>query len=444
MSAAATATAPSYTTPVKAPAPNAAGAHTPEQTRSAVKIQSAFRGKLERSAVKLEKQLARLPVTSPAKATLFVDPTPSATGAAAASQLPAPPSTPVSTGSVATPSPLAALSSTAGSTPVAPVAASLAAAAQESVMMPPSTPGVHTGSLIPCTPPSQPSLKKIRVTTTTADGKITTSAIPAPVSAVGVTPSTTRVASVPGTAPKSALKSALKQPSKIDVHGMLNGSGGSMMPPPTARTPSTTLKSVSATGPQSTIKLSINTAAAANSKMQDTKTPTNATGAAGKAVPSTAAAAPADMKSISKDLKEQRRILKDIVSNWTLRVKALNRYEELITSQPAQVWSNWSGLRDELDSLRPCIEAQLNDLRSSIVREACRCLISLAGHLPGRSFDDSLAVYIPILCSKLYVTVKAISAPCDSCITELIARKHTTKVLEPVRINPRFLHHISV
>jgi hypothetical protein len=52
----------------------------------------------------------------------------------------------------------------------------------------------------------------------------------------------------------------------------------------------------------------------------------------------------------------------------------------------------------------------------------------MAGHL-GRAFEDSLPVYLPILFTKLYVTVKVISSSCDHCISELVARKHTPKLL---------------
>src|SRR5689334_18917378 len=113
----------------------------------------------------------------------------------------------------------------------------------------------------------------------------------------------------------------------------------------------------------------------------------------------------------------------------------MNRYEGLMIAQAPALLS-WSGLKEELDALKQCIEAMLNDVRSSIVRECCRLLVSLAGSYGAAGFEESITLYIPILCSRLYVTIKVISSSCDTCIRELVTRAHTAaaphKVLAPL------------
>src|SRR5688572_8331696 len=78
------------------------------------------------------------------------------------------------------------------------------------------------------------------------------------------------------------------------------------------------------------------------------------------------------------------------------------------------------------------MEHQLQDLRSSVIREACRTLLTMA-HVSGALFHEHMAFYLPILFSRLYVTIKIISQSSHDCIRALLERSHTVKSLEPVK-----------
>jgi hypothetical protein len=76
------------------------------------------------------------------------------------------------------------------------------------------------------------------------------------------------------------------------------------------------------------------------------------------------------------------------------------------------------GFEDELKLLLPHFVAHLKDLRSSIIKEMCRCLQSLARQL-GRSFEPAVLILLPHLQALLYVTIKIISTSADECMVAL-------------------------
>ena len=75
--------------------------------------------------------------------------------------------------------------------------------------------------------------------------------------------------------------------------------------------------------------------------------------------------------------------------------------------------------------------AQLLDLRSTVVRSACRLLVVL-GEALGRQFQDFVVFYLPRLLSRLYVTVKVISNSSDQCIHSLLIATRPIKCINKV------------
>jgi hypothetical protein len=71
---------------------------------------------------------------------------------------------------------------------------------------------------------------------------------------------------------------------------------------------------------------------------------------------------------------------------------------------------------------------QLGDLRSAIVKRACSVVVAWAS-LRGPHFDDTFVLLLPILCEKLYITIKVVRAAAANCMRRVVLRTHTPRVL---------------
>jgi hypothetical protein len=83
-------------------------------------------------------------------------------------------------------------------------------------------------------------------------------------------------------------------------------------------------------------------------------------------------------------------------------------------------WSSWPG---ELAGMQRALAAQLGDLRSQILREACKLLLALAEASPRDFFEEGghlLAFFAPILAKSLYVTIKIMSTTADDTLAALV------------------------
>lgn len=135
-----------------------------------------------------------------------------------------------------------------------------------------------------------------------------------------------------------------------------------------------------------------------------------------------------EQRRVQSELKQHRSMLSTIEQCWTLRSKAMNAIEAVVRERGPGSMVAWTAWPAELSLLQRGMSAQLCDLRSSILREACRLLIALAEASP-RDFEDSaqLAFYAPLLFKGLYVTIKIISSTCDETMVEIVARVATVK-----------------
>ena len=160
------------------------------------------------------------------------------------------------------------------------------------------------------------------------------------------------------------------------------------------------------------------------------------------ATPSVSPVPSADSKRYASEFRACRATLSSLDACWTIRSKSMNRLEELCRERGPHGFGNWmssssnggsTGWKEELALLQRPMAVQLGDLRSSILREACRLLIAMAEASP-RDFEEQLPFYYPILCKSLYVTIKIISTTADETIVELVSRVATVKSIPTVRL----------
>jgi CLIP-associating protein 1/2 len=117
--------------------------------------------------------------------------------------------------------------------------------------------------------------------------------------------------------------------------------------------------------------------------------------------------------------------------DWTKRLGALRRLQGLVLGGAANVGADApSALLASLKPLREAMSAQLSDLRSQIIREACVTLKLLAGAL-GEAFAEHVDFFFDKLLRQTGVTILIISRSAHACMCELIARTR------PVRSAPR-------
>ena len=131
-----------------------------------------------------------------------------------------------------------------------------------------------------------------------------------------------------------------------------------------------------------------------------------------------------DARRLSADLRRHRQLL-DVKNEWSVRLKAMSGIELISRESGIGRWSEWG---KELEALRPLLCDQLTDLRSSIVREACRVLVALAS-ASRLQFEREVDVYYPLLFKGLYVTIRVIRDSCDECLQALTLRTASARCL---------------
>ena len=148
--------------------------------------------------------------------------------------------------------------------------------------------------------------------------------------------------------------------------------------------------------------------------------------AAGVSGLSVSAVSGADGRRLSAELRRLRAAL-DLKVEWAVRVKALNGVEEL-SREEAGLLCRWPDWARELEQLRVSMAEQLTDLRSSIVREACRTLIALC-EANRVAFDREVDFYFPLLYRGLYVTIRVIRDSCSDCLQAIVQRMQSSRTL---------------
>ena len=142
----------------------------------------------------------------------------------------------------------------------------------------------------------------------------------------------------------------------------------------------------------------------------------------------------AQVRSILSDLHDAQRLLENTDADWQERAKGMEKLEKLVRKHDLAKLPNW--WKKEARTLGRCITAQLQDLRSSVVRAACVQLIGMSEVLGEHDqFMDFFAELLPTLLSKLYVTIRVIRQSADDCVRAVITLAYYyAPILIPVLI----------
>merc|ERR1712150_194758 len=97
------------------------------------------------------------------------------------------------------------------------------------------------------------------------------------------------------------------------------------------------------------------------------------------------------------------------------------------------------GWIEEMDRLRLCISIQFKDTRSSIIKECCSLVCTMADMM-GTAFEDYMECLLLTLFDQLYVKIKVISVSCDKCIQCLLSKVQTLKPLSAILQGMRDSH----
>jgi len=118
-----------------------------------------------------------------------------------------------------------------------------------------------------------------------------------------------------------------------------------------------------------------------------------------------------DARDVVSEMEKVRRVLLDNKSSeWEKRIKALRRCRSLASTVAESADSSLlEAFVSVLRTVKRPLAAQVNDLRSSVVREACECLGSVAeslGDLFGEALGDEV---VPALLKTSAVTIQIVS-----------------------------------
>lgn len=83
----------------------------------------------------------------------------------------------------------------------------------------------------------------------------------------------------------------------------------------------------------------------------------------------------AQVAKLLKDLRACTDELKTIEPAWEKRVRAISRLQSLVEDEGLFFQLTRDVLKDDIRQIRICLEVQLEDLRSGIVKQACSLLV---------------------------------------------------------------------
>lgn len=103
-----------------------------------------------------------------------------------------------------------------------------------------------------------------------------------------------------------------------------------------------------------------------------------------------------------KEIKECRKALRDLDPDWTKRSNAILKLEKLVKEDRIMQMDGWN---HQAEKLREPLSIQLTDLRSSIIKQMCSLLSSMAESAANK-FDDLFVYLFPSLQKLLYASIK--------------------------------------
>eukprot|EP01052_Picozoa_sp_SAG31_P021904 SAG31_NODE_1718_length_7457_cov_3.659418_3_plen_532_part_00 len=113
---------------------------------------------------------------------------------------------------------------------------------------------------------------------------------------------------------------------------------------------------------------------------------------------------------------------------WSSRLKAIEKLTALVAGGATEFDSFGAIFKKML--LQP-MAAQINDLRSSIVKAACLVLVSISSQL-GDAFEQFAEHFVPLLWPKTIVTIQVIAESCNECICATIKNTQAPRLLPKI------------
>jgi len=127
-------------------------------------------------------------------------------------------------------------------------------------------------------------------------------------------------------------------------------------------------------------------------------------------------------RELAKEMDNIHRVLSDM-GDWNQRKEALKRFQGLVLGCSGMDQFVPQALR-----LRDALTAQVQDLRSAIVREVCAVLFLLA-QATGIEFEPVAIAVLPVLFKCTFVTIAVIAESGYQCIRSIIRECPTPRVL---------------
>ncbi|KAJ3679992.1 hypothetical protein LUZ60_016270 [Juncus effusus] len=113
--------------------------------------------------------------------------------------------------------------------------------------------------------------------------------------------------------------------------------------------------------------------------------------------------------------------------DWSVRIAAMQRVEALVYGGA----TDYPSFLVLLKQLVPCLSTQLQDRRSSIVKQACHLLNMLSKELLG-DFESCAEIFIPLLFKLVVITVLVIAESSDNCIKTILRNCKVARLLPKI------------
>jgi hypothetical protein len=144
---------------------------------------------------------------------------------------------------------------------------------------------------------------------------------------------------------------------------------------------------------------------------------------------------PTTEQEVREEMNYTRKVLANTDTAWGLRCKALHRIEEMVRFLPlpfpASQSTDLQSWPAEMLSLVPQLQVQVNELRSSIVRETCRLLIALANCFPDQ-LEPLVIRMMPNLLANYYIKIRVVQESSKTCFQELVVRIPSVTFVRPL------------
>tara|TARA_B100000524_G_scaffold338323_1_gene229657 strand:+ start:86 stop:3877 length:3792 start_codon:yes stop_codon:yes gene_type:complete len=124
-----------------------------------------------------------------------------------------------------------------------------------------------------------------------------------------------------------------------------------------------------------------------------------------------------EMEAVSEQLQNQ--------VEWSVRQGGLRRLQELVVGGAA----DFEVFADKLRGMRDLLVAQCIELRSSLVKDACKLVQLLVAHMRG-SFEPFVDIFLPALLKNTVVTIAVISCSSHETIIVILTHVPTVKSLD--------------